>query len=105
MGIGGWQTTGERTGAMVMVYQYFPDDLSWDNLLVPGYISPGHTFEPGVIMRRLTLEVDASGNHLTARGTFEVYDAAGNLGQSQDVDGWEAGRLIPVPASGATPAS
>jgi hypothetical protein len=105
MGIGGWQTTGERTGEMVMVYQYFPDDLRIADLFAPGYIAPGHRFEPGVAMRRMTLEVDASGSHLTTQGTFAMYDAAGNLGMSQDDEEWQAWRLVVAAGPGATPVS
>jgi len=102
MGIGAWKTTGERTGAMVIIYQDFPDDLDVNDFFVPGHVSLGHEFKPGLAIRRLTLEVDTSGDHLTTQGTFEMYDTAGNLDRNNDEE-WEAWRLVQVPGTEATP--
>ena len=77
MGIGAWRATGERTGEMVIVYQYFLNDLQV--LFEPGAISPGHEFVPGLYLDRITLEVDTTGSLVTVVATSDVYAADGSL--------------------------
>jgi hypothetical protein len=95
MGIGAWRATGERTGEMVIVYQYFPDDLQVADLFAPGYISPGHEFAPGMYLDRITLEVDAAGSLATVAATSDVYAPDGSLQETFTFDQtWV--RLVPA---------
>ena len=100
MGIGAWRATGERTGEMVIIYQYFPSDLQV--LFEPGTISPGHEFAPGMYLDRITLEVDAAGSLVTVAATSDVYAPDGSLQDTFTFDQtWV--RLVPTTDMNRTP--
>jgi hypothetical protein len=93
MGIGAWRATGERTGEMVIVYQFFPSDLQV--LFEPGAIPPGHAFAPGIILDLITLELDAAGSQVTVAATSDVYAPDGSLQDTFTFDQtWV--RLVPA---------
>ena len=95
MGIGAWRATGERTGELVIVYQYFANDLQV--LFEPGSSSPGHEFAPGMYLDRMTAAVDAAGSLVTVAATSDVYAPDGSLQDTFTFDQtWV--RLVPAVA-------
>ena len=63
VGIGAWEATGTNTADLTIVFQDIDDDP--------------HVVEPGTSRYRISIEVDATGNALTATGDLEVRDASG----------------------------
>jgi hypothetical protein len=102
VGLGGWRQTGERTAELVIVYQTPTEPLARDETFAPDYVSTGHTFQPGTLTLRLTIEVDESGTTMIASGTFEQRDAAGTLVSSAGIEPWLATRISGAIPPGAT---
>ena len=102
MGIGRWRTTGDQTGEMVNVHQYFAAEPLVEDLFDPDYVSPGHAFEPGTFVERIALTVDTGGELATVVGTYGFYAPDGSLEREGD---WEQTwtRLVPAIAMDGRP--
>jgi hypothetical protein len=104
VGLGGWRQTGERTAELVVVYQIPAEPLARDDVFAPDYVSTGHAFQPGVIIERLTIEVDETGQTMIAMGSAEQRDAAGTVIAGVDIEpqfATRVGSTIPQEATGA----
>lgn len=69
-GIGTWEVTGERSADLTIVFQDIEGGLDPD---------AAAAFVPGTITFWLSLELDGTGNALTATGPVEVRSADGTL--------------------------
>jgi len=104
VGLGGWRPTGERSVELVVVYQIPAEPLAREEVFAPDYAA-GHAFQPGVLIQRLTIEVDETWTNLTATGTSERRDAVGNVISSTQIEPQRAmrvGGMVPaIPTEGA----
>lgn len=98
--LGIWRATGERTGELV---------------LTPGFVtSLAYVFEPGYVMGeecffehapffvRVFMEINETGNHLTATGMNESPDGNGGIIESDPYTGF-ADRMMLTADTSATP--
>ncbi len=93
IGIGGWRPTGERSAELVVVYQIPSEPLAREELFAPDYAATGHSFQPGALVQRLTIQVDESGTSLIATGTSERRDPSGNVVSSVEIEPQGATRV------------
>jgi hypothetical protein len=92
-GIGYWESTGDRSGDVVIVYQDIDGGLDPDKPAA---------FAPGTITMWLALKIDESGGQMAASGPVEIRDTEGNL-----VDAFEfvgSARRLDLPKPEASPA-
>jgi hypothetical protein len=103
--VGRWRATGERTVELATIVQHI---ISFDGMFEPGFQLPEDVFEGGQATTWRAIEVDETGNTLTARGYYEPRDDSGAVAvhlEFEDECNFElkATRLSTV--SIATPAS
>lgn len=99
VGTGRWQPTGERTADLVVSFQHL---ASTSGVFAPDYVPAGHVFLPGVRTYWLTVEIDVTGNRLTASGHYDVRFSAESVPISEDWIG-EAYRMTTQLPAEATP--
>ncbi len=99
VGIAQWQPTGERTAELVVSFQHL---ASTSGLFAPDYVPAGHEFLPSVRTYWLTIEVDETGNKVTASGHYQVRFSAESVPISDDWVG-EAYRMTTQLPAEATP--
>lgn len=75
VGMGLWEATGERTAEVVVTSQKFDRQ----EMFAPDYVPALHVLGPEIATLWLTIEVDATGNVLTATSRSEARDATGEI--------------------------
>ena len=90
-GIGTWEATGTHTVNLTIVFQDIDDDA--------------HVVEPGTSRYRISIEVDPTGNTLTASGDLEVRDASGTVIVATPFTGMATRMVVEAPGAAGTPAA
>ena len=78
--VGNWRAIGARTVELVSVLQEIPDQRTFD----PDYVPVANDLGPAILSVRLTLEIDATGNTVTADGEGTMYDEDGSVANTFD---------------------
>ena len=98
--IGTWRATGKRTAELFTSLQ----DLVPQDGFAADYVPEGNVFEPGVVVHRISYEVDATGNAMTCMGMVEIYNADGTLRGSYGYEGIGTRMAVFSTHAAATPA-
>jgi hypothetical protein len=99
---GNWRATGERTAEVFYVLQGIPTQ----HVFAPDYVPVANVLDPGMITLRISLEIDATGNTVTASGEGTIYRSDGTVANvfSGDDTRMIGTRMEVVPtAAAATP--
>lgn len=101
IGPGTWRATGERTAELF----YMVESVQPQDVFAPDFVPVLDVFEPGMIAIRTFLEVDSTGNMVTAEGSGTIYRTDGTVAQefSGDNARMAGTRMAPVPLPAATP--
>jgi hypothetical protein len=91
VGIGTWEATGANTVNLTIVFQDIDDDP--------------HVVEPGTSRYRISIEVDATGNTLTATGDLETRDASGTVIVAAPFTGTATRVTVEAPGATGIPAA
>ncbi len=89
VGIGTWNVTGANTVDLTIVFQDIDEDP--------------YVYEPGVSTYRISIEVDATGDTLTATGDLVVRDASGAEVLTMPFTGTATRLTAETPGTTATP--
>jgi hypothetical protein len=72
---GNWRAIGERTVELVYVNQGIP----FQNMFDPDYVLAGNVLSPDILTIRVSLQIDATGNTVTAEGEGTRYRSDGTV--------------------------
>ncbi len=97
-----WRATGERTAELILSPG---EPIRLDAVFAPGsFIQEECMVARGPVLLRIMIEIDGTGNRLTAEGTVNGPDETGGATEVGTYTGW-ADRLTLAATIAATPTS